>query len=130
MLKLKLNHWLPKYFLKPFGFEAITLFPYVLVASKTTSIYLARHEFQHALQIEDDGFIMFYLRYIGEFIVNLVRYKNWMDAYYNISYEIEASDLSHDIYDPDFLGWLEHIVKVNVKGQRITTKSAKNKVIN
>lgn len=110
-MKLRLNHWFPKYFLKPFGFEAITLFPYVLIAGKTTSIHVARHEFQHLKQIKEHGLYRFYYLYIKEFVVNLYKYGSWSSAYWFISFEREARLSEIKIYDQDFLDWLEEVVK-------------------
>lgn len=118
-LKLKLNHWFPKYFLKPFGFEAITLFPYVLIASSTTSIYLARHEFEHGKQIKELGLFTFYFLYIKYFILNFIKYKNWFEAYYHIAFEVEARKSQHRIYDQDFLEWLEYTVKYEIEGMEL-----------
>jgi len=44
----------------------------------------------HVEQVKRDGFFVFYLRYVFEWVVNLFRYFNFDEAYRMVSYEREA----------------------------------------
>lgn len=49
-----------------------------------------RHEAVHTRQMERDGYVYFYVRYLCEYIRGLFRYGNSHTAYRRISYEVEA----------------------------------------
>lgn len=51
---------------------------------------LIRHEMVHQKQMDRHGITMFYLIYIKDYLINLIKYRNHWDAYYNIPFEIEA----------------------------------------
>lgn len=69
-------------------FKAITLGPVVLVF-RGEDAKLIKHELAHVAQWKADP-ILFYPKYILEFIRNYWKYGNWMVAYRMISYEVEA----------------------------------------
>ena len=81
------NHWLPK-LLKV---NAIVLLGVVYFAERKKQITerLYKHELRHKEQQEEDG-VKFYIIYLKEYFVNLVKYRNHHKAYYNISYEKDA----------------------------------------
>ena len=87
-VSMKFNHWLPKV-LRVGG---ITLGARVFFArpQKEVSPALILHELQHVLQIDKEGRLRFYSRYICEYLVNLIKYRNHQRAYRMISYEQEA----------------------------------------
>ena len=88
-IKIRYNSSVPRFF----GFEGITLYPFVFMnksekeAKKTK---LLHHEWIHVKQIQEEGFFRFYLSYIFQIFFNLFRYGNLKKAYKNISYEKEA----------------------------------------
>lgn len=48
------------------------------------------HEACHTRQMERDGYVYFYVRYLCEYIRGLFQYGNSHTAYRRISYEVEA----------------------------------------
>ncbi|AHM59002.1 hypothetical protein D770_03675 [Flammeovirgaceae bacterium 311] len=79
-----------------FGFaSAITLFPFVLIGNKTQlSRRLVVHERIHLRQQAEMLIVPFYLWYLLEYLVRLIRYRSRYRAYRNISFEREA--YTHD----------------------------------
>ena len=78
--------WFP-----PKGFCAITLV-WVIVAREGSRITkkVVNHESIHARQ-QQEMFIVFFLLWYGlEFLIRLLQYRNWNDAYMNVSFEREA----------------------------------------
>ncbi|MBP1676845.1 MAG: hypothetical protein H6Q20_1404 [Bacteroidetes bacterium] len=71
------------------GFRAINLCGILWVKSDAEiTEEVINHEKIHTAQIIELGFIFFYLFYIVEWLVRLIRFKN--RAYRNISFEREA----------------------------------------
>lgn len=60
-------------------------------------IYVVNHERIHTRQQQEMLFIPFYLFYVVEWIVKLIKYKNWDTAYRNISFEREAYRYGDDL---------------------------------
>ena len=58
-----------------------------------------RHEGIHSIQQREMLFVAFYIWYVLEWFVRLVRYRNGKQAYRNISFEREAYAMQHD---PDY----------------------------
>ena len=52
--------------------------------------YIINHERIHTAQQKELLFIPFYIIYVIEWLVRLAQYRNWRDAYINISFEREA----------------------------------------
>lgn len=48
------------------------------------------HELVHQEQMKKFGLFGFYLIYIHDYLINLIKYKNHEKAYYNIPFEMEA----------------------------------------
>lgn len=102
------NSWLPR-LLKV---EAITLYPFIFFANYRAYYSfnfmekIFRHEYQHVLQIREVGPIFFYLDYVRQWIMNLIREKDSFRAYWLIDYEIEAREVElvpvHAIHDEEF----------------------------
>ena len=84
------NHWLPKFL----NVNAIVLFQviYYVMPKEDVSGRLRRHEEKHVEQQEEEGSIIFKIKYVYEFAVNYIRYRKFWKAYKNISYEIEARE--------------------------------------
>lgn len=70
------------------------------------------HEFIHILQWKELWYIGFLLWYVIEWVIRLIQYKNFRDAYRNISFEREAYDNEKNIVyleeRPDF-NWIEYL---------------------
>jgi hypothetical protein len=74
----------------PFGsYTAINLFGIVFYKGTMTS-RTYNHELIHSLQMREMLFVFFYLWYFVEWLVKLIRYRNWNKAYNAISFEREA----------------------------------------
>ena len=73
------------------GFAAINLFG-VLFVRKNVKITakLLRHEAIHTEQIKEMLYIFFYIWYGIEWIINFIKYRDAITAYYNIRFEREA----------------------------------------
>ena len=76
----------------PRGYTGITIWPFVFLKSKflKENQVLINHERIHLKQQLELLVIPFYLIYGVEFLVKLIKYKNWNKAYKNISFEKEA----------------------------------------
>ena len=80
-------------------FRAITLGPVIIIFRDETET-LIRHELTHVEQWKKDP-LLFYPKYILEFVVNLWKYKDWMKAYRAISYEEDARKASKQLTGPE-----------------------------
>ncbi|WP_323788359.1 hypothetical protein [Psychroserpens sp.] len=86
-------------YLVPKGYVGITIFPFVFLKHKhlKTDINLVNHEKIHLRQQLELLIIPFYLWYGIEFFIRLIVYKNWNEAYKNISFEREAFSNEKDL---------------------------------
>ena len=82
--------------LLPPSYTAMTIYPFILTGHSFLNSAILKHEMIHVEQVERDGWFRFYLTYLFDFAMNLIRYKNWSDAYFNIPYEVEAYDREHE----------------------------------
>jgi len=81
-------------FLIPKGYNGLTIYPFVFLKYdylKADKV-LMNHEKIHLSQQLELLIIPFYLFYILEFIIRLFQYRNWHEAYRNISFERECYD--------------------------------------
>lgn len=78
--------------LPPKGFSAINLFGIMFVkrGSKPPSERIINHERIHTAQMKELLYILFYLWYFFEWLFRLIQYRNFDQAYRNISFEREA----------------------------------------
>lgn len=88
------------------GYKAINLFGVVFMR-KGLRMYEAdlNHEAIHTKQMKELLYVGFYLWYVLEWIVRLVKLRDWHEAYRNISFEREAYA---NQYDYDYIaqrGW-------------------------
>lgn len=70
----------------------MALYPFILV-NRTTSVndkVLINHERIHLKQQQEMLVIFFYMAYLLNYFINLIRYKNHHKAYLNIVFEREA----------------------------------------
>ena len=79
------------------GISGLTLYPFILLRDKTLKQdkRIMNHERIHICQQAELLVLPFYLIYLIEFIVGLIKYKNKRIAYLNISFEREA--YKHDV---------------------------------
>ncbi|MDA0177308.1 hypothetical protein OOZ35_07390 [Mesoflavibacter profundi] len=79
-------------FLVPNGYVAITLFPVIILKNKylKKDVVLLNHEKIHLRQQIELLIIGFYIWYVIEFLIRILKYKAWSEAYLNISFEREA----------------------------------------
>lgn len=73
----------------PSWVAAIT-FPWGIYFRGQPTQRLLRHESKHLEQMQKDGAIKFYVKYIYEYIRGLISYRDMRLAYMAISYEREA----------------------------------------
>jgi len=73
------------------GYKAINLFG-ILFVRKDAQIddVTLNHEAIHTAQMKEMLYVFFYLWYLVEWIVRLIKYKNANEAYLNICFEREA----------------------------------------
>lgn len=70
-------------------FYAMNLFGVVFAKGDCDNIIL-NHELIHTLQMRELLYIPFYVLYLIEWLIKLIRYRNNYKAYRNISFEKEA----------------------------------------
>jgi len=78
------------------GISGITLFPFIILRDKDLKQdkRILNHERIHIRQQVELLILPFYLLYLIEFGIGLIKYKNRQTAYINISFEREA--FKHD----------------------------------
>ena len=59
--------------------------------------HVVNHERIHTAQQREMLFLPFYIFYLIEWAVRFARYRNWSEAYMNISFEREAYTHGHDL---------------------------------
>lgn len=79
-------------YLTPKWVRGITIFPFVVLSYKKdkANLVLLNHEKIHLRQQLELLVIPFFIWYSIEFLVRYFQYKNWNQAYMNISFEREA----------------------------------------
>ena len=79
-------------YIVPNGYNGLTIYPFVFLKQKNLKIdkILINHERIHLRQQIELLILPFFIWYILEFLILLVKYKSWKDAYLNISFEKEA----------------------------------------
>lgn len=85
-------------YIVPKGYQGITLYPIVFLKDKKllANDYLLNHEMIHIKQQQELLIIFFYLWYVIEFIIKLMKYRSWWKAYRRISFEREAYAMEWD----------------------------------
>ena len=86
-------------FLVPKGYTGLAVFPFVFLKNSRLKLdtTLINHEKIHLRQQLELLFVFFYSVYVLEFIIRLIQYKNWKQAYRNISFEREAYKNEKDL---------------------------------
>ena len=96
--RIRFRHWL---FRLPGMMDAIVLYPYILFRGNSTTPQLYRHELEHFYQVQRDGFLRFYIRWL---------WLTFRRGYWNNPYEIEARAAESIDLTPQELVWL-HVQK-------------------
>lgn len=83
------------WFLKAFKIKAITLGFLILYSNSVeqTPYNIRRHEMKHAEQVLEEGLYSFLGNYAQEYVINVIEGDDLFNAYYNISYEVEARSI-------------------------------------
>ena len=85
-MKIVRCSWFP-----PKGYSAIMLVWWLILRRGTpVTSRLINHEEIHAKQQKEMLIIPFFIWYGIEFLFRLIQYRNWHEAYINISFEREA----------------------------------------
>ena len=79
-------------YLVPKGYTGLTVFPFVFLKYDRlkNDETLINHERIHLRQQLELLVLPFYVFYLVEFLFRLLQYKNWKQAYRNISFERES----------------------------------------
>ena len=88
-----------KGYLVPKGYDGLAVYPFIIVRRDAIAKNLAfiNHERIHLRQQAELLVIPFYLWYILEYLLKLIKYKNKSEAYRNISFEREAYQNEKDL---------------------------------
>ncbi len=86
-------------YLVPKGYTGITIYPFVFLKNKKlkNDVVLINHEKIHLRQQIELLIIPFYIIYLIEFLIRLIKYRKWYLAYRNISFEREAYRNENDL---------------------------------
>jgi hypothetical protein len=85
------NSFIIRYF-TPKPISGITIYPFIILKNNTlkNDKTFINHEMIHIYQQAELLLILFIVLYYLEFLILLLKYKNWEQAYRNISFEREA----------------------------------------
>lgn len=86
------------------GYKAINLFGIVFARRAMDSVDM-NHEAIHTAQMKELLYIPYYIWYLIEWMILIIKYGNSSDAYYNIRFEKEAYE--HE-FDMDYLKNRKH----------------------
>lgn len=83
----------------PKGYAGMTIFPFMFLKYKNLkrNKVLVNHEKIHLKQQIELLVFPFFMVYCLEFLVRLLQYRNWKQAYRNISFEREAYEKERDL---------------------------------
>jgi hypothetical protein len=100
--------------IKYLGISGITLFPFIILRDKglKEDKRIMNHERIHIRQQVELMVLPFYVLYLIEYAIGLIKYRSRFSAYMNISFEREAykndSDLDY-LKKRKFLAWVKLI---------------------
>jgi hypothetical protein len=101
--------------IKHLGISGITLFPFIILRDKHLKLdkRIMNHERIHIRQQVELLVLPFYVLYLIEYAIGLIKYRNRFSAYMNISFEKEAykndSDLDY-LKDRKWWAWRRFIL--------------------
>lgn len=85
------------------GFSCINLFGVLFVRKNTiVSDRMINHESIHTAQMKENFYVFFYLWYVTEWLIRLIKMRNAHKAYRWISFEVEAYG---NELDPNYLNY-------------------------
>lgn len=97
------------------GYTAICVWPFIFIRPGTDiseKKHLINHEHIHARQQLEMMWLFFFLWYVAEYLIKLIRYRNHSKAYRSISFEKEAflNDSGHDyLQNRKAFSWLKYL---------------------
>ena len=95
------------------GFAAITIWPFIFtkIDMRTTDI---NHETIHCEQQLEMLILPFFLWYVVEWLIRLLLYRNFYEAYRNISFEQEAYLNQHNTWyvtERSHFAWVKYLTR-------------------
>ena len=78
------------------GFKAINLFGIIFTREPLNEIDI-NHESIHTKQMKELLYVFFYIWYFIEWLILLIKYKDYLKAYFNIRFEKEAYRNERDL---------------------------------
>lgn len=83
-------------------FNALTIWPFIILRDKDLKQdkMVINHEKIHLRQQIELLWFFYFIWYLAEFSINLLRYRDFMKSYYKIGFEKEAYANEHN---PDYL---------------------------
>ena len=96
------------------GISGITLFPFIILRDKSLKVdkRIMNRERIHIRQQLELLILPFYVLYLIEYTIGLIKYRNSMKSYMNISFEREAYKNDYDfkyLTNRKFFAWRLHI---------------------
>ena len=87
-------------YLTPKWVRGITIFPFIVLSYREDkqNLVLLNHEKIHIRQQIEMLILPFFLWYGIEYLIRFVQYRNWKEAYLNISFEREAYQNEKNLY--------------------------------
>jgi len=94
--------------------NAMAIYPFILFKHKShkEDLILINHERIHLKQQIELLIFPFYLLYLINYLINLIKYKNHYQAYFNISFEKEAYACDQNLNylkSRKFFSWINYI---------------------
>jgi hypothetical protein len=85
--------------IKHLGISCITLFPFIILRDSSLKVdkRIMNHERIHICQQLELLILPFYILYLIEYVIGLIKYRNRMNAYLKISFEREAYKYDSDL---------------------------------
>ncbi len=115
MVRLNKSRLFPLIIIVPFlKVSGMAIFPFILVKHRDlkNDAQLIRHEVIHLRQELELLILPFYILYLINYLINIIRYRNREKAYLNIIFEREAYTHEADndyLKQRKFWGWLKFI---------------------
>lgn len=95
------------------GFAALTIWPFIFCRKKMHDMDI-NHEMIHLEQQEEMLLLPFFIWYGVEWFIRLLLYRNFYEAYRNISFEQEAYLNQHSMWycsERSHFTWIKYLTK-------------------
>lgn len=95
------------------GYSAMTIWPFIFSRTEPTGIVL-NHEATHCEQQLELLILPFFLWYVVEWLIRLLLYRNFYEAYRNISFEQEAYLNQHNTWyvtERSHFAWVKYLTR-------------------